>query len=72
MKTRLVNVRKPRGARIAKLRIKVVRSAEGVATTDAVRAHHPRAGWAERAATVTTSLLDSATSTRFDEDEWRW
>lgn len=42
------------------------------APTKVVPAHTPRAGWAEAAATAAVGLLDSATPTRFDQDEWRW
>ena len=38
------------------------------------RASHARAGWAEAAsaAAASSTLLDPATPTRFDEDEWQW
>jgi antitoxin MazE len=39
-------------------------------------ARRPRAGWAEAAQTMRKrsqdTLLDEATPTRFDQDEWTW
>lgn len=78
MKSRLGNKRKSRGARNPKPSVDGVRVADGDeillqrAPTDILNAHHPRAGWAQAAATAAVSLLDSATPTRFDEHEWQW
>lgn len=82
MKTRLVRIGNSRGVRIAKPlleeagltdEVEIRVRAGAVVITPRTR---PRAGWAEAAArlakTKEAQLLDEATPTRFDEEEWKW
>lgn len=82
MRARLVRIGNSRGIRIPKLLI------EELGLTDEVelRVHEgaililalddPRSGWSEAAKALTdrgeVGLLDPATPTRFDDEEWEW
>lgn len=82
MKARLVRIGNSRGVRLPKLLIEEVglsdevelRVSEGAIVILPTRAQ--REGWAEAAQTLhergEPGLLDSPTSTRFDEEEWEW
>ena len=79
MKTRLVRIGNSRGVRLAKPLLEQagledeieIRVEPGAVIITAAVA--PRAGWAEAAAKFgATTLLDSPTATRFDEEEWAW
>ncbi|HEY2410262.1 MAG TPA: AbrB/MazE/SpoVT family DNA-binding domain-containing protein [Polyangiaceae bacterium] len=81
MKARLVRIGNSRGVRLPRAVI------EQVGLEDEVELHvehhrliitatnPPRTGWADAARRLgaeSRGLLDRATPTRFDEDEWRW
>jgi antitoxin MazE len=81
MKARLVRIGNSRGVRLPKAVIDQV----GLEDEIEIRveddrlvilpASRPRTGWAAAAvvaASESKGLLDPSTSTRFDEDEWRW
>jgi antitoxin MazE len=87
MKSRLVSMGNSRGVRLPKPLIEeagivdevVLHVRDGAIVVTAAKA--PRAGWAEAAARgaalvdgafAGTGLLDTATPTRFDEEEWNW
>ena len=81
MKARLVRIGNSRGVRLPKAVIEQAGLGEEIELTVAQHrvvigpAHKPRAGWAEAAQSLAANsrgLLDAATPTRFDEDEWRW
>jgi len=80
MKARLVRIGNSRGVRLPKAVIDQVGFEDEVEIrVEAerlviVRASRARAGWAEAAsaAAASSTLLDPATPTRFDEDEWQW
>lgn len=80
MKARLVRIGNSRGVRLPKAvidqvgledEIEILVEADRLVITPASR---PRAGWAEAASAAASldALLDPATATRFDENEWRW
>ncbi len=80
MKARLVRIGNSRGVRLPKAfieqvgldgEIEIQVEAERIVISPASRS---RAGWAEAAsaAAASSKLLDPATPTRFDEDEWQW
>jgi antitoxin MazE len=81
MKARLVRIGNSRGVRLPKavidqvgLEDEIELSVEGRHVVIAAGGR-PRAGWAEAArdlGTASHGLLDPATPTRFDEDEWQW
>jgi len=81
MKTRLVRIGNSRGIRLPKPIIDALGLADEVDVEllpDSLvirpsRGH--RAGWAESARALATeggALLDTPTSTRFDDEEWTW
>jgi antitoxin MazE len=82
MKARLVRIGNSRGVRLPKPLIEEAGLTEEVeihvraGTIIIAPAQRPRAGWAEAARQLSRRgedrLLDSAASTRFDEDEWEW
>jgi antitoxin MazE len=81
MKARLVQIGNSRGVRLPKAVIEQVGLEDeiDIQVEDhrlvIVPAGRPRAGWAAaaiRAARESSGMLDPATRTRFDEDEWRW
>jgi len=82
MKSRLVRIGNSRGVRLPKPVIEQAGLAEEVelqvlGNTVVIRSRHTaRAGWAEAAQRMRAAghdrLLDKATATRFDEEEWSW
>ena len=82
MKARLVRIGNSRGVRLAKPLLEEAGLTDEVEIR--VRAgavvitplNSPRAGWAAAALrlaqTQDAGLLDEPTSTRFDEDDWKW
>ncbi len=81
VKARLVRIGNSRGVRLPKALIEQVGLDDEVELS--VEDHRlvitasspPRTGWAEaarRLGAASGGLLDPATSTRFEEDEWRW
>lgn len=79
MRAKLIRIGNSRGIRLAKPLL------EEVGLTDEVEIHAspgvltitpveiPRAGWAEAAASIQSEgLLDDASATRFDDEEWEW
>ena len=82
MKSRLIRIGNSRGVRLSKPLIEEaglqeeveIRVHEGAVVISARR--EPREGWAEAARQMRENgqdhLLDQATTTRFDEKEWRW
>ena len=82
MKTRLVQIGNSRGVRLPKPLIEEaglsdeveLRVREGAILIMPVRA--PRTGWADAARSLRERggdrLLDPATPTRFDEEDWEW
>jgi antitoxin MazE len=82
IKARLVRVGNSRGLRLPKSLIEQAGLRDEVAlhvrgnTVVVSASRRPREGWAEAArrlgADCTDGLLDDATTTRFDETEWRW
>jgi antitoxin MazE len=81
MKAHLVRIGNSRGVRLPKaiidqvgLEDEIQLCVEGRRVVIAAGGR-PRAGWTEAARDLgkaTRGLLDPATPTRFDEDEWRW
>lgn len=83
VKTRIVKIGNSRGVRLPRVLLEQVALGPDVEVT-AMRDHlvirplrHPRAGWAERFEQLTAqksaeTLLDPATATRWDEEEWEW
>ena len=81
-KTRIVRIGNSRGIRVPKLLLDQaalpdeveLRAEPGRIVVSA--ALRPRAGWAAKARAMQSrgddALLDAATATRFDLDEWRW
>lgn len=82
MKTRIVRVGNSRGVRLPKVLLEQARLADEVELHAepgriVIRAlRQPRAGWAEAARQMRErrddGLLDPATPTRFDHQEWEW
>jgi antitoxin MazE len=82
MKSRLVRIGNSRGVRLPKPLIEEAGLAEEIelqvlGNTVVIRSiHTTRAGWAEAAQRMRAAghdrLLDKATATRFDEEEWSW
>lgn len=82
MKARLVRIGNSRGVRLPKPLIEEAGLAEEIelqvlGNTVVIRSRHAaRAGWAEAAQRMRAAghdrLLDEATATRFDEEEWSW
>ena len=82
MKTRIVRIGNSQGVRLPRPLLEqaglgedvVLRAAPGRIVIEAARA--PRAGWADAAkamhAAGDDTLLDAASTTRFDRDEWEW
>ena len=81
-KTRIVRIGNSKGIRVPKVLLEHARlpdelelqAEHGRLTVRA--AQGPRAGWAEAAKAMHArgddQLLDAATSSQFDEKEWRW
>lgn len=81
-KTRIVQIGNSRGIRVPKFLLEraqlpdevELRAEPGRLVVSGVR--RPRAGWAAEARSMRSrgedGLLDEATSTRFDDREWRW
>jgi antitoxin MazE len=81
-KTRIVRIGNSRGIRIPKTLLDEADLSEevelhaqpGRLIVQAVR--HPRSGWANAAKRMRTrgddALLDEATATKFDREEWKW
>ena len=82
MKARLVRIGNSRGIRLPKPLIEQAGLGEDVeldlrdGTIVISNSSSPRAGWAEAAADLAATgedrVLDAATPTRFDEEEWEW
>ena len=79
VRARLVKIGNSRGIRLAKPLLEVagladeveIEAAPGVLTIRP--SAHPRAGWAEAAASFESErLLDEMSATRFDDEEWSW
>ncbi|MCP9850208.1 AbrB/MazE/SpoVT family DNA-binding domain-containing protein [Cyanobium sp. Morenito 9A2] len=79
VRAKLVKIGNSRGIRLAKPLLEVagladeveIEAAPGVLTIRP--AAHPRAGWADAAASFESEgLLDEMTTTRFDDEEWSW
>jgi antitoxin MazE len=82
MKTRIVRIGNSQGVRLPRPLLEqaglgedvVLRATPGRIVIEAARA--PRAGWADAAkamhAAGDDALLDAASATRFDRDEWEW
>jgi antitoxin MazE len=80
VRAKLINIGNSRGIRLAKPLLEVagladeveIEAAPGVLTIRP--SAHPRAGWAEGAASFEPEglLLDEMTATRFDDEEWSW
>ncbi len=82
MKTRIVRIGNSQGVRLPRPLLEqaglgenvVLRASPGRTVIEAARV--PRAGWADAAramyAAGEDALLDAASPTRFDEDEWEW
>lgn len=79
VRAKLVKIGNSRGIRLAKPLLEVagladeveIEAAPGVLTIRPLA--HPRAGWAEAAASFETEgLLDEMSATRFDDEEWSW
>jgi antitoxin MazE len=79
VKTRLVRIGNSRGVRLAKPLLEEagltdeveIRAQAGSVVITAISS--VRAGWAEAAARFAPSgLVDAATATRFDAEEWQW
>jgi antitoxin MazE len=82
MKTRIVRIGNSQGVRLPRPLLEqaglgedvVLRATPGRIVIEAARA--PRAGWADAAkamhAVGDDALLDAASATRFDRDEWEW
>ena len=81
-KTRIVQIGNSRGIRVPKILLEQaqlsdeveLRAEPGRLVVSGVR--RPRTGWAAAARTMRSrdedGLLDEATSTKFDDREWRW
>jgi antitoxin MazE len=82
VKARLIRIGNSRGIRLPKTVIEQAGLTDEVVLQVRERsvvvysARRPRAGWAEAAKRLGAEgggkLLDPATRTRFDEEEWRW
>ena len=82
MKTRIVQIGNSRGIRLPKVLLQEAQLADEVELEAepgriVIRgATRPRAGWAAAAQLMRERggdrLLDTPTSTRFDEEEWKW
>ena len=82
MKTRIVQIGNSRGIRLPKVLLEEAQLADEVELRAekgriVIRAAgRPRAGWAAAARHMRERgedrLLDPLTSTRFDEEEWKW
>jgi antitoxin MazE len=79
VRAKLVKIGNSRGIRLAKPLLEVagladeveIEAAPGVLTIRP--SAHPRAGWAEAAASLEpVGLLDEMSATRFDDEEWSW
>ena len=79
VRARLVKIGNSRGIRLAKPLLEVagladeveIEAAPGVLTIRP--SAHPRAGWAEAAASLEPEgLLDEMSATQFDDEEWSW
>ena len=79
VRAKLVKIGNSRGIRLAKPLLEVaglvdeveIEAAPGVLTIRP--SAHPRAGWAEAAASFEPmGLLDEMGATRFDDEEWSW
>jgi antitoxin MazE len=79
VRAKLVKIGNSRGIRLAKPLLEVagladdveIEAAPGVLTIRP--SAHPRAGWAEAAASFEPeTLLDEMSATRFDDEEWSW
>ncbi len=79
VRAKLVKIGNSRGVRLAKPLLEVagladevdIEAAPGVLTIRP--SAHPRAGWAEAAASFQPErLLDEMSATRFDDGEWSW
>jgi antitoxin MazE len=79
VRAKLVKIGNSRGIRLAKPLLEVagladeveIEAAPGVLTIRP--SAHPRAGWAEAAASFEPEeLLDEMCATRFDDEEWSW
>lgn len=81
-KTHIVRIGNSRGIRVPKALLDLAQLPEEIELYAqpgrlVVRgARRPRTGWAEAARTiphsVTNTLLDEPTATRFDQEEWAW
>jgi antitoxin MazE len=81
MKSRLIRIGNSRGIRLPKPLIEEAGLQEEVevqirGNALVITSSQPRAGWAEAARQMRERghdrLLDRPTSTRFDDEEWRW
>ncbi len=79
VRAKLVKIGNSRGIRLAKPLLEVAGLADEVEIEAApglltIRpSAHPRAGWAEAAASFESEgLLDEMSATRFDDEEWSW
>ena len=79
VRAKLVKIGNSRGIRLAKPLLEIagladeveIEAAPGVLTIRP--SAHPRAGWAEAAASFEPeALLDEMSATQFDDDEWSW
>ena len=79
VRSKLVKIGNSRGIRLAKPLLEVagladeveIEAAPGVLTIRP--SAHPRAGWAEAAASFESEgLFDEMSATRFDDEEWSW
>jgi antitoxin MazE len=79
VRAKLVKIGNSRGIRLAKPLFEVagladeveIEASPGVLTIRP--SAHPRAGWAEAAASFEAEgLLDEMSATRFDDEEWSW
>ena len=79
VRAKLVKIGNSRGIRLAKPLLEVagladeveIEASPGVLTIRP--SAHPRAGWAEAAASFEAEgLLDEMSATRFDDEEWSW
>ncbi len=82
MKTKLVRIGNSRGIRLPKPLIEQAGLGDDVELqvhSDSIiisSVRHPRSGWADAARRAAVrgvdGLLDPATPTRFDEEDWEW
>lgn len=79
VRAKLVKIGNSRGVRLAKPLLELaglvdeveIEASPGVLTIRP--SAHPRAGWAEAAASFQPEgLIDEMSATRFDDDEWAW